>query len=140
MRKNVGKHIMGEELRYVAGDKTEWARRVRELRTEEGWPIETKKTGRPNLSIGGYVLELDRQCPPHDRKISDSARMEVLERDEYKCRKCGWHFGKWNPADPRHLELHHKKPHAEGGENESGNLITLCIRCHDKVHRTIKGR
>jgi hypothetical protein len=37
LRRNVGKAVTGEELRYVAGDRTEWARRVRELRTEEGW-------------------------------------------------------------------------------------------------------
>jgi len=90
---------------------------------------------RLDIPIGDYVLELDRQSPQHDRIIPDKTRMEVLERDTYKCRKCGWHYGKWNPADPRHLELHHKKPHVEGGENEEDNLITLCIRCHDEVHR-----
>ena len=36
LRANVGRGVMNEELRYVAGDKTEWARRVRELRTEFG--------------------------------------------------------------------------------------------------------
>jgi hypothetical protein len=33
MRNNVGRLVTGEEFRYVAKDKTEWARRVRELRT-----------------------------------------------------------------------------------------------------------
>lgn len=42
----VGKEISGEELRYVAGDKTEWARRTRELRTEFGRPVVTRFTGR----------------------------------------------------------------------------------------------
>jgi hypothetical protein len=41
LRANVGKPVTNEELRYVAGDKTEWARRVRELRTEFGWPVAT---------------------------------------------------------------------------------------------------
>jgi hypothetical protein len=36
LRANVGQGVTNEELRYVAGDKTEWARRVRELRTEFG--------------------------------------------------------------------------------------------------------
>jgi len=35
-RKNVGQEITGEELKYLAKDKKEWARRVRELRTEKG--------------------------------------------------------------------------------------------------------
>ena len=34
LRANIGQNVTNEELRYVAGDKTEWARRVRGLRTE----------------------------------------------------------------------------------------------------------
>lgn len=135
LRLNAGKQVTGEELRYVANDKSEWARRVRELRTEYGWPIVTKTTGMPDLPVGVYVLAQDRQAPQHDRVIPDHIRREVLERDGYKCRDCGWHHQKWNPSDPRHLEAHHKKQHAEGGENTADNLITLCNICHDKVHR-----
>lgn len=134
LRANVGSPVTGEELRYVAKGKTEWARRCRELRTEFGWPVLTAKNGRPDLAPGVYVLEEDRQAPEHDRKIKDSVRGEVLRRDEYKCTKCGWAHGDFNRSDPRHLELHHVKPHAEGGENTTDNLITLCTVCHDVVH------
>ncbi len=56
LRKNVGHIVTGEELRYVANNKTEWARRIRELRTEDGWPVVTKQTGMPELPVGTYVL------------------------------------------------------------------------------------
>jgi 5-methylcytosine-specific restriction endonuclease McrA len=135
LRRNVGKPVTGEELRYVAGNRTEWARRVRELRTELGWPIATRNTGRPDLPIGAYVLEADRQSPEHDRKIPDPVRREVLRRDGYKCQDCGWTHEAWNPSDPRHLELHHVKPHVEGGSNLEENLLTLCTVCHDQEHR-----
>lgn len=135
LRFNVGKQVTGEELRYVANDKTEWARRIRELRTEYGWPIVTKWTGMPDLPVGAYLLAQDRQAPLHDRKIPDDIRRAVIERDGYKCKDCGWHHRKWNPSDPRHLEAHHKKQHAKGGENTVENLITLCNICHDKAHR-----
>ena len=59
----VGKPVTGEELSYLAGNTKEWARRVRELRTEEGWPIATKNTGREDLPVGVYVLEKDRPVP-----------------------------------------------------------------------------
>lgn len=134
LRANVGKTITNEELRYVAGGKTEWARRIRELRTEHGWPISTKTTGRPDLEVGLYVLEADRQTPDHDRKIPDSVRREVLRRDQYQCTHCNWSHDLWNPSDARHLELHHVKPHSKGGENIKENLTTLCTICHDKVH------
>ena len=74
LRENVGIQVTGEELRYVAGDKTEWARRVRELRTEFGWPVATKTTGNPELPMGVYVLQADRQSPEHDRDIPDEVR------------------------------------------------------------------
>ncbi len=134
-RSFVGMEISGEELRYVAGDKTEWARRTRELRTEFGWPVMTRFTGRPDLPVGIYVLEEDRQSPEHDRKISESVYRAVLVRDNYACQDCGWTNTEWNRSDPRHLEVHHIKPHAEGGLNASDNLTTLCNICHDVRHR-----
>lgn len=135
MRANVGQGVTNEELRYVARNKTEWARRVRELRTELGWPVATRTTGRPDLDIGVYVLQADRQSPVHDRAIPDDVRRSVMRRDEYKCTNCGWSHAEWNPSDPRHLEIHHVQHHAKGGENDEGNLLTLCTVCHDATHR-----
>jgi hypothetical protein len=138
LRENVGHTVTNEELRYVAGGKTEWARRVRELRTEYGWPIATKTTGLPDLGVGVYVLQEDRQGHEHDRSIPDDVRGIVLRRDSYKCKLCGWSHDEWNSSDPRHLELHHIEHHAKGGENVEWNLQTLCTVCHDKIHRREK--
>lgn len=135
LRRNVGKIVNGEELRYVAGNKSEWARRTRELRTEYGWPVATKSNGRPDMPVGSYLLEKDRQSPEHDRKIKDSVRRSVMRRDKYTCRLCGWNHDQWNPSDPRHLEAHHIEHHVKGGENDETNLITYCNICHDEVHR-----
>ncbi len=136
LRKNAGKEVTGEELKYLARDRKEWARRVRELRTESGWPVKTKSSGRPDLAVGVYMLEADRQAYEHDRVIPDLMRVRVLERDQFRCRQCGWDRQKLNADDPRKtLELHHKKHHAKGGENTEANLITLCNVCHDDEHR-----
>jgi len=135
LRKNAGKSVSGEELRYVANDRTEWARRTRELRTEFGWPILTKATGRPDLDVGSYVLAQDRQSPAHDRRIPDSVRRTVLIKSNYRCSNCQWHHALSNPSDPRHLELHHVQQHAHGGKNTPENLIVLCTACHDEIHR-----
>ncbi len=135
LRKNVGQKVTGEELKYLAKDRSEWARRVRELRTEYGWPVVTQNTGRPDLEVGVYLLEADRQSPEHDRHIPDPVKREVLRRDGYKCTVCKWSHDEWNRSDPRHLELHHKKHHAKGGDNTKSNLITVCTVCHDEIHR-----
>ena len=135
LRRNVGQKVTGEELRYLAKDRSEWARRARELRTESGWPIVTQNTGRPDLEVGVYLLEADRQSPEHDRRIPDPIKRKILRRDDYKCTICKWSHEEWNRSDPRHLELHHKKPHVKGGENTEDNLITVCTVCHDELHR-----
>lgn len=135
-RKNVGKVVTGEEIAYLANGNSEWARRCRELRTEEGWPIATKSSGRPDLPVGAYILEEDKQAEPHDRKIPDKVRIDVLDRDNHCCKMCKWSYLDIRPHDRRHLlELHHIKHHAKGGENSAENLITLCNVCHDDVHR-----
>ncbi len=134
-RVNVGQKISAEELQYLAGKTSEWGRRIRELRTEEGWPIVTRFSGDPDLPAGFYVLERDQQTEVHDRKIPDSIRAEVLERDNFKCTSCGWDRKMRRPEDPRQfLELHHLVAHAKGGENSAENLTTLCNVCHDRIH------
>lgn len=133
---NTGKPIIGEELRYLAADRQEWPRRARELRTEEGWAVSTRMSGRPDLPVGVYVLEHDRQAEAHDRKIKDPVRVEVLKRDGFACRVCGWKRSMASPDDPRRfLELHHIVEHKDGGVNLAGNLVTLCNVDHDQVHR-----
>jgi len=135
LRANVGQPVSIEELRYLAKDRNEWPRRVRELRTEEGWPIVTKMQGRPDLPVGSYVLEEDKQAPEHDRKIPDDVRIVVLERDGFACRCCGWTRDAMRPDDPRKLlELHHVIQHVDKGENSADNLVTLCNVHHDQVH------
>jgi hypothetical protein len=136
LRANVARPVTGEELRYVAGKGPEWARRVREMRTELGWPVSTRLSGRPDLAVGVYVLEADRQSPEHDRQIPDPVRVLVLERDGFACCSCGWTSSQQMAGDPRTLlELHHVEHHAAGGKNEESNLITLCNVHHDEVHR-----
>ena len=136
-RANIGQHITSDELRYLAGDTSEWARRARELRTEEGWPIVTKFNGDPTLPMGIYVLARDEQAPPHDRHIPEIVRREVMKRDNWSCRwrGCGWPVG-FPDSDKRYLEAHHLTYHAHGGSNDASNLVTLCNLHHDEAHRT----
>lgn len=135
---NVGQRITSEELRYVSGNKSEWARRTRELRTEDGWPVVTRSSGDPSLPVGVYVLAGTEQAPEHDRRISELVRREVMKRDNYACRwrGCGWPIGYDTEHDRRFLEAHHIEHHAAGGANSTENLVTLCNLHHDEVHRT----
>jgi hypothetical protein len=135
MKANVGQVVTTEQLSYVSNDKKEFGRRTRELRTQDGFPIATRFTGRPDLKNGEYVLlSLDRIAEPHDRHISHEVQKVVYARDGNACRLCGWKGASWSQADPRILELHHVQEHHKGGENTAANLVTICSKCHDGIH------
>ena len=54
---NVGRVITSIEIRDAAGSEvSEWARRVRELREDEGWPILTHNDS-AGLKPGEYLLK-----------------------------------------------------------------------------------
>lgn len=134
LKANVRKIVTSEELFYVANDKN-WARRSREIRTEMGYALCTRFTGRPDLRSGEYVLESpDPVARAHDRNIPIEVQKIVYARDENTCRVCGWNHELWTRQDPRFLELHHVKEHVKGGENEAENLICACNICHDGIH------
>lgn len=138
---NVGKQIPGEELQYLANSKKEWARRTRELRTEDGWQVVTRNSGRSDLAIGVYELESAVQAEEHDRVIPDSVRVAVLKRDNFSCtwEGCGWNRSKLSQGDPRKfLELHHVAHHKDKGANTAENLRTLCNVHHDQLHREMR--
>ena len=135
LKEHVGEVVTSEELSYVTDDAKEFARRVRELRTEDGYAIHTQLTGRPDLKQGEYTLEsLTRIAEPHDRSISTEVLKLVYRRDSNTCQNCGWSQELFTRDDPRYLEVHHRVGHAEGGSNEPQNLVVLCNRCHDEVH------
>ena len=134
LKENVKQVVTLEELNYV-GKSSENARRVRELRTEQGYAIMTHFTGRPDLKMGQYVLEsTEPRNEPHDRRIPDQVKIEVYERDNNTCQACNWTRDDSKHGDYRFLELHHRQMHVDHGPNTSENLCVLCARCHDEVH------
>lgn len=131
---NMGQVVTTEELAYVAKAR-EFGRRVRELRTEDGYAIATRFTGRPDLAMGEYILEsTERVAEPHDRKIPFDIQSQIYESARNACQLCGWKRDRWTRDDPRILELHHIAEHAAGGSNVPENLVVLCSRCHDDIH------
>ena len=131
---NVGIPVHANELEVVSGI-SEYARRVRELRTEEGYAVSTHYTGRPDLAGNLYVLEsIDRVAEPHDRHISNDVQQEVYRRDNNSCQLCGGTLALWTRPGSSMLELHHVLNHVNRGSNLANNLLVLCNACHDDVH------
>lgn len=56
--------------------------------------------------------------------MTPKVRAKVRDRDRGVCRGCG----------REGLHLHHIKFRSRGGEDEPGNLVTLCVECHGSAH------
>jgi hypothetical protein len=113
---------------------SEWARRVRELRNEEGWLILTHNDS-ADLKPGEYILN---EPPPErpnvdfQRGISQKLRAEVLDRNGFTCQWCGKTPGEIDPDTGRKVRLHvgHVVDKSLGGKDELSNLRTLCSTCN----------
>ncbi len=130
---NIGRVIEGDELREASGNVSEWARRVRELRDEEGYQILTHRD-RIDLKPGQYLLETDKRLPAFSRSISKETRAYVLERNGYTCQMCGLAAGDPDPFDSTRtvrLTMGHIIDKSKGGSDESGNLRAVCTNCNE---------
>jgi len=134
----VGRVIDGEELREASGIVSEWARRVRELRDEEGYQIVTHRD-RADLKPGQFLLETTKRVPAFARLVSKETRGYVLERNGYTCQMCGLAAGDPDPYDPYRtvrLTIGHIIDKSKGGSDEQGNLRTVCSTCNEGLQNT----
>jgi 5-methylcytosine-specific restriction endonuclease McrA len=52
-------------------------------------------------------------------------RREILERDGWRCQKCGC---------SKNLDVHHLRRLSALGDDVEPNLITVCRECHQNLH------
>lgn len=129
---NVGKTLNSNELREVAGI-SEWARRIRELRNEEGWNIQTHND-QSELKPGEYILVDLKRIPSFERSVSKEIRSYVLDRNGFTCQMCGAVAGELHPYDSsRKTRLHigHIIDKSQGGTDDPSNLRALCSVCNE---------
>jgi hypothetical protein len=130
---NVGRIMDTDELRSASGGISEWARRVRELRTEEGYQILTHND-RSDLKPGQYVLLTPKPEPAFERAISKEVRAFVLDRNGFTCQMCGAAAGEPHPYDEtRKTRLHigHVIDKSMGGSDDPNNLRAICSICNE---------
>jgi hypothetical protein len=134
LKTHVGEVLTSIQLRDAAGTSvSEWARRVRELREDEGWKILTHND-RADLKPGEYLLV---ELPPDTgvrfaRNISAKLRAEVFDRNGFTCQMCGLTPGDIDPFTGRKVRLHvgHIVDKSLGGRDELSNFRALCSTCN----------
>lgn len=130
---NLGKVLDSEELRVASGGISEWARRVRELRNEEGYQILTHND-RSDLKPGQYLLLTAKPEPAFARGISKETRAIVLDRNGFTCQMCGAGAGEPHPFDSSRktrLHLGHVIDKSMGGTDNASNLRAVCSVCNE---------
>lgn len=129
---HIGEVLDSDTLREIAGI-SEWARRVRELRNEEGYQILTHHD-RSDLKPGQYILDSPKPQPAFAREISKETRAFVLDRNGFTCQMCGAVAGEPHPYDPtRKTRLHigHIIDKSMGGTDDYANLRAICSVCNE---------
>ncbi len=129
---HVGEVLDSDTLRDMAGI-SEWARRIRELRNEEGMNIVTHND-RSDLKPGEYLLVDTKPLPAFSRAISKETRAFVLDRNGFTCQMCGAVAGEPHPYDlTRRARLHlgHIIDKSQGGSDDASNLRAICSVCNE---------
>jgi len=123
----IGEPVKSEMLARISGI-SEYARRVRELRNEEGFVIDSTRT-RSELGQNDYFVVEVRDVDEKSR-ITAQMRYEQLQHEE-ACRICGRTV---DHPDVRYMEVDHIESFVNYDDpeavNDSSNLRTLCNECH----------
>ena len=135
---NVGRVVESRDIQAASGGAVEWARRVRELRNEQGYQILSHKD-RVNLKPNQYLLETTKRIPAFARGISKEVRAQVLERNGYTCQMCGMAAGDVDPFNSSRtvrLTMGHIRDKSKGGDDSPGNLRAVCTNCNEGLQNT----
>jgi 5-methylcytosine-specific restriction endonuclease McrA len=135
---NIGKVLESRDIQAAGGGVVEWARRVRELRNEEGYQILSHKD-RADLKPNQYLLETDKRLPAFRRNISKETRAWVLERNGYTCQMCGAAAGDpdpYNNSRTIRLTMGHIIDKSRGGDDTPQNLRAVCTNCNEGLSNT----
>jgi hypothetical protein len=135
---NIGTILDSSDIHRASGGASEWARRVRELRNEEGYQILSHKDRR-DLKPGQYILETTERIPAFRREISKETRAQILERNGYTCQMCGAAAGDPDPFSGSRtvrLTIGHIKDKSMGGDDSPQNLRAICDACNEGLQNT----
>ena len=142
LRERVGEIVTSHDLQAAAGPEvTEWARRVRELRSIEGWAIRSHLDD-SSLRPGEYRLDsLPDPSYVFDRPISARLRAQILERNGYTCQMCGAGPGdvdEYNPERNIRMHIGHIQDRSHGGKDTLANLRALCNNCNEGAKNLVQ--
>lgn len=149
----VGSVVTMRELRAALGSKVvpndaeHLNRRFRKLRQRDNGVLPSNKDD-ASLSVGVYRVDAKGWHPglgtprAPEKKISQSVRRRILERDGSRCAVCGVGNGEEYPNEPGSkaaMTIGHIVAVDHGGSSaDLNNLRTECKRCNEPVRQEIR--
>jgi HNH endonuclease len=136
--RNIGNVLESKDIQKAGEGAVEWARRVRELRNEDGYQILSHKD-RANLKPNQYLMETIERIPAFARSVSKETRAWVLERNGYTCQMCGVAAGDPDPLGGNRmvrLTMGHILDKSKGGDDTPQNLRAVCTNCNEGLQNT----
>lgn len=145
--KNVGDTFTTREARSVLGEfdvpnaDEHFQRRLRELRSRDGWVIPSRKYD-PSLQPEQYRVDRVGWHPgcgkvrPRKTSVSKAIKRVVFDRDGWMCRVGGARSGEPRFDDPDKtvaLTIGHVLSNDYGGSADIQNLRTECSYCNEPV-------
>lgn len=131
----------------VANDDEHLNRRLRQLRSRDGWVIPSNKDD-GSIPVGTYRIDVVGWHPglgtdrATNTAISQSVRRRVFERDGRRCRVCNVGSGEEYPNEPGSsavMTVGHIIASDHGGSSSDlNNLQTECKRCNEPVRQEIR--
>ncbi len=79
-------------------------------------------------------MKYSQLCQPRRRlSLANYHRLctQILERDGWRCQHCG---------SSQNLQVHHICFRSQLGDDTAENLVTLCAKCHEQIHRCAQDR
>lgn len=131
----------------VANDDEHLNRRLRQLRSRDGWVIPSNKDD-GSIPVGTYKIQTVGWHPglgtprASSNNISESVKRRVLERDGRRCRVCNVGSGEEYPGKPGSsavMTVGHRIANAHGGSSSDlDNLQTECKPCNEPSRQEIR--
>jgi RNA-directed DNA polymerase len=143
------------QKRYVkrrhSGKSSQWCHQVDwrrfNLERQDNWVFGDKTSGAHLLKFAWFTIErhvlvkgttsMDdptlKQYWQHRQKAQAKtmkpSRQRLAKRQNGKCPVCGESL-----LNGEEIQLHHKQPKAQGGQDTLENLVLLHLFCHQQVH------
>ncbi len=85
------------------------------------------EVAKPLLEVAKCDATLQGEDGGRRSIIPPRLRRQVLARDHHRCQYPGCRHASF-------LQIHHRVPLSQGGATELENLVTLCSKCHRRLH------